>query len=124
AEITGVMSAENVRIAAAAVAALADSVCEHDPRTKPQRQSDAMFCLLSGTMFECDCGSDDCTAVIPEPGVVPPADCKAVLHVVADEATVKGMANHAGFMDGHGVISGEHVRDIAARADTKVSYLV
>ena len=77
AEITGVMSAENVRIAAAAVAALADSVCEHDPRTKPQRQSDAMFCLLSGTMFECDCGRDDCTAVIPEPGVVPPVDSRA-----------------------------------------------
>ncbi|MED5803461.1 DUF222 domain-containing protein [Gordonia sp. Z-3] len=124
AEITGVMSAENVRIAAAAVAALADSVCEHDPRTKPQRQSDAMFCLLSGTAFECDCGRDDCTAVIPEPGVIPPVDCKAVLHVVADEATVKGMANNAGFMEGHGVISGEHVRDIAARADTTVSYLV
>ncbi|MEE3851736.1 DUF222 domain-containing protein [Gordonia sp. LSe1-13] len=124
AEITGLMAAENVRIAAAAVAALADTACEHDKRTKPQRMSDAMFALLSGTSFECQCGRDDCTAQIPEPSTVPPVDAKIVLHVVCDEGTLEGRADNPGFMDGHGVISDEHVRDIAARPDTVVSRLV
>ena len=73
-EITAVMSAENVRVAVAAVRRLAEAVCGGDGRTRQQRASDAMFALLSGSRFECGCGSDDCTAQIPEPGTVPPAD--------------------------------------------------
>ncbi len=124
ATITGLMSAENVQIAAAAVSALADTACEHDGRTKPQRASDAMFALLSGTAFECQCGRDDCTAQIPEPGTIPPVDAKIVLHVVCDEGTLAGTKANAGYMDGHGVISAEHVRDIAARPDTTIKPLV
>ncbi|MGC4960976.1 DUF222 domain-containing protein [Gordonia sp. DT101] len=124
AEITGIMAAENVRIAAAAVAALADAACEHDGRTRPQRMSDAMFALLSGATFECQCGRDDCIAQIPEPGTLPPVDTRIVLHVVCDEGTLAGTAENPGFLDGHGVISDEHVRDIAARPDTKISFLV
>ncbi len=123
AEITGLMSAENVRIAAAAVTVLANSACEHDGRTRPQRASDAMFALLSGTPFECQCGRDDCKAQIPEPGTLPPTDAKIVLHVVCDEGTLNGTAANAGFMDGHGVISDEHVRDIAACPDTVIKPL-
>nr|WP_237421905.1 HNH endonuclease signature motif containing protein [Gordonia sp. SID5947] len=124
AEITAVMAAENVRIAAAAVAALADAACAHDGRTKPQRMSDAMFALLSGTAFECQCGRDDCQAQIPESGTLPPVDATIVLHVVCDESTLAGTAANPGFMDGHGVISDEHVRDIATRGDTAISFLV
>ncbi|MEE4025589.1 DUF222 domain-containing protein [Gordonia sp. PKS22-38] len=124
AEISATMAAENVRIAAAAVKALANSVCEFDERTRQQRASDAMFALLSGTPFECTCGRTDCTAQIPEPGTVPPVDAKVVVHVVADESTLNGTAQHAGFIAGHGVISDDHARDLAARPDAVISPLV
>ncbi|GAA1482529.1 HNH endonuclease signature motif containing protein [Gordonia sinesedis] len=124
ADIGAVMAAENVRIAAAAVTALADAVCDGDGRTRPQRSSDAMFALLSGTPFGCECGRSDCIAQIPAPATVPPADSRIVLHVVCDEATLAGTADHAGFLDGHGVLGAEHVRDIAARPDTTIAHLV
>ena len=87
-ELTAVMSAENVRVAVAAVRRLADAVCGGDGRTRQQRASDAMFALLSGSRFECGCGSDDCTATIPEPGTVPPADPRFVIHVVCNDAAL------------------------------------
>lgn len=123
-EITATMSAENIRIAHASIAALADCVCEHDNRTKSQRMSDAAFALLSGTAFECQCGREDCTAIIPEPETTPPVDAKIIIHVIADESTITGTADNPGYLDGHGVIADDHVRDIAARPDTKLSYLV
>ncbi|MXP21542.1 DUF222 domain-containing protein [Gordonia sp. HNM0687] len=122
-EISATMAAENVRIAAEAVRALADAVCDQDDRTRQQRASDAMFALLSGTPFECLCGLDTCTAVIPEASTVPPADAKVVIHVVCDEATLDG-AEHAGFIEGYGVIDDQHVRDLAARRDAVVKPLV
>ncbi|AZG46523.1 DUF222 domain-containing protein [Gordonia insulae] len=124
AQIAATMPAENVRIAAAGVRALAGSVCTHDDRTRQQRASDAMFALLSGTRFECLCGREDCTAQIPEPGAVPPVDAKVVIHVVCDESTLGEDARHAGFLAGHGVISDEHVRDLAARRDAVIRPLV
>ncbi|NMO05341.1 hypothetical protein HH308_29415, partial [Gordonia sp. TBRC 11910] len=33
-------------------------------------------------------------------------------HVVADKATVDRRAAHPGFMDGHGVVSGDHIHDL------------
>ncbi|GAC50178.1 hypothetical protein GOACH_21_00710 [Gordonia aichiensis NBRC 108223] len=87
-EITAVMSAENVQVAVAAVRRLADAVCDGDGRTRQQRASDAMFALLSGSRFECACGSIECTAAIPEPGTVPPADPRFVIHVVCNEAAL------------------------------------
>ena len=122
-EISATMAAENVRIAAEAVRKLADAVCDNDERTRQQRASDAMFALLSGTPFECLCGVDTCTAVIPEATTVPPADAKIVIHVVCDEATLDG-AEHAGFIDGYGVIDDAHVRDLAARTDAVIKHLV
>ncbi|GAC48504.1 DUF222 domain-containing protein, partial [Gordonia aichiensis] len=185
-EITAVMSAENVQVAVAAVRRLADAVCDGDGRSRQQRASDAMFALLSGSRFECACGSAECTAAIPEPGTVPPADPRFVIHVVCNEAalgapevlsstaepadstaesgarraessageaeTVKGVdgdetesgdgpgtwtvrvdrprpdvspeAVPVGFMDGYGIISAEHVRDIAARPDAVIRRVV
>ena len=199
-ELTEVMSAENVQIAVAAVRRLADAVCVGDGRTRQQRASDAMFALLSGTRFDCMCAGSDCAAMIPEPGTVPPADARFVIHVVCNEAALVEPDNvesksvesksvepksvepksvepktaefnraesesaesesaepdsvdegdyrdegevggtsrtaHAGcpadpefevpvaFMDGHGIISGEHLRDIAARDDARLHRIV
>ncbi|MCK8612629.1 DUF222 domain-containing protein [Gordonia sp. C13] len=120
AEITGVMAAENVRIAAKAVRVLADSVCKHDGRTVGQRNSDAMFALLTGTLFECCCDRDNCTAEVPEPGAaVTAVRSEIVIHVVTDAATLAG-APGIGWIDGHGVISDEHVRDLAHRPDATI----
>ena len=120
-EITAVMSAENTRISAKAVRILADSVCEHDGRLLGVRTSDAMFALLTRTDFECQCDRDDCTATIPDPdALVAALRTEVVIHVVTDAATLAG-ATGPGFLDGYGVISDEHVRDLAARTDATLT---
>ncbi|EON33285.1 hypothetical protein GTC6_07971 [Gordonia terrae C-6] len=122
AELTAVMSAENARISAKAVAILADSVCKRDGRSRGIRQSDAMFALLTRTAFECQCADDEpCTADIPDPqSVLEAVRAEIVIHVVTDAATLAG-APGVGFLDEHGIISDEHVRDLAARPDATLS---
>lgn len=46
------------------------------------------------------------------------ADVKIVMHVITDQATLEGREHNPGFLDGHGVISADHVRDIADREET------
>ncbi|MEY1673905.1 MULTISPECIES: HNH endonuclease signature motif containing protein [Gordonia] len=122
AELTAVMSAENVRISAKAVAILADSVCKRDGRKRGHRQSDAMFALLTRTAFECQCDDEQpCTADIPDPqSVLDAVRAEVVIHVVTDAATLAG-APGVGFLDEHGIVSDEHVRDLAARPDATLS---
>ncbi len=122
AELTAVMSAENVRISAKAVSVLADAVCKRDGRKRGHRQSDAMFALLTRTAFECQCADDEpCTADIPDPqSVLEAVRAEIVIHVVTDAATLAG-APGVGFLDEHGIISDEHVRDLAARPDATLS---
>ncbi|ANY22584.1 HNH endonuclease signature motif containing protein [Gordonia terrae] len=122
AELTAVMSAENVRISAKAVRVLADAVCKRDGRKRGHRQSDAMFALLTRTAFECQCADDEpCTADIPDPqSVLDAVRAEIVIHVVTDAATLAG-APGVGFLDEHGIISDEHVRDLAARPDATLS---
>ncbi|OCW87502.1 hypothetical protein A8M60_16555, partial [Nocardia farcinica] len=123
AELTAVMSAENVRISAKAVAILADSVCKRDGRTQGIRRSDAMFALLTRTPFECQCDDNEqeCTADIPDPqSVLDAVRAEVVIHVVTDAATLAG-APGVGFLDEHGIISDEHVRDLAARPDATLT---
>ncbi|TSD93613.1 DUF222 domain-containing protein [Gordonia rubripertincta] len=120
-EITGVMAAENIRIAATAVKALADTVCAQDGRNRNQRNSDAMFALLTGTVFDCQCQRADCDAEIPDPTeVIRAVSTEVVVHVVTDAATLAG-ASGIGWVDGHGIISDEHVRDLAERADATIT---
>ncbi|MFT4397480.1 DUF222 domain-containing protein [Gordonia lacunae] len=122
AELTAVMSAENVRISAKAVSVLADAVCKRDGRKRGHRQSDAMFALLTRTAFECQCDNEQtCTADIPDPqSVLDAVRAEIVIHVVTDAATLAG-APGVGFLDEHGIISDEHVRDLAARPDATLT---
>ena len=148
ATLTAAMSAENIRLADAAITALATTVCDHDERTRQQRRADAAFALLTGTRFECHCHHDDCTAQIPEPQTVPPVDPKIVIHVVCNQAALTDPGKQTdseqtdsdqqadsgtgdadtdteveigiGFMDGHGIVSDEHVRDLAQRPDAVI----
>ncbi|WP_188585083.1 HNH endonuclease signature motif containing protein [Gordonia jinhuaensis] len=83
------MTAENVRIAAARVDALANSVCDADPRRDGARRSDAVFALLSGDVFECQCDrGDDCDATIPAPAMVQAAEAQVIIHVITEAATL------------------------------------
>ena len=45
---------------------------------------------------------------------------RVLVHVIADQATVDGRDNQPAFMDGHGVISAAHLRDLLARDDVRV----
>ncbi|MET4166834.1 hypothetical protein ABIC25_002898 [Gordonia sp. PvP123] len=122
AELTAVMSAENVRISAKAVGILADAVCKADRRKRGHRRSDAMFALLTRTSFECQCDSpEECSAQIPDlQDVLDAVRAEVVIHVVTDAATLAG-APGVGFLDEHGIISDEHVRDLAARSDATLA---
>lgn len=117
--IAATMTGERIRISMESVLALAKSLCPNDPRTAPQRNSDAVFALLNQLPFECGCEDRDCcTATVVNFGAaasgsaVVPVKAKTVVHVVADKVTVDGRECHPGFMDGHGVISGDHVQDL------------
>jgi hypothetical protein len=65
---------------------MARGVCEDDPRTLGERRSDALTAMAAGIHeLACQCGSTDCPAAARD--VSPPAT--AVIHVVADVATVE-----------------------------------
>ncbi|MET4167144.1 MULTISPECIES: HNH endonuclease signature motif containing protein [Gordonia] len=117
-EITAVMAAENIRASNASVRELAASVCDRDGRTLGERKSDAMCALLTRTAFTCACGHSDCTATLPDPAGAT-AGTEIVIHVVTDADTLAG-GSGPGWVDGHGVICDEHVRDLAARPDATI----
>jgi hypothetical protein len=67
---------------------MARSVCEHDPRTLPERRADALTALAAGTELGCGCGQPDCARGDSE---TRPAT-NAVVYVVADENSVQPAA--------------------------------
>ncbi|MFT3899669.1 MAG: DUF222 domain-containing protein [Gordonia sp. (in: high G+C Gram-positive bacteria)] len=127
------MTAHDAQIALGGVHLLADTACPHDRRTASERRCDALFALLTGTPFTCDHATDTtepCTATIPEPDALAAwvadrqnsaiAKGRVLVHVIADRATVDGQGDQPAFMDGHGVISAAHLRDLIDRDDTRV----
>jgi hypothetical protein len=95
--------------------ALAATVCEHDPRTKEQRRADATGPLARGeATLACQCGSDECPAKAERAT----ADA-AVIHVLAEQATVDGTSDHPGYLPGFGILPAESVRELAATAQLK-----
>lgn len=123
------MTGDRVRISMAAIRGLANAVCPDDPRTTGQRNSDAVFALLNQLPFACECGNPtSCTTTVRHVGdavgtALLPVKTRTVLHVVADKATTSGVASNPGFMDGHGVVSGAHIRDLLDDPTTVVSPL-
>ncbi|MFV8262248.1 HNH endonuclease signature motif containing protein [Mycolicibacterium peregrinum] len=95
--------------------ALAATVCEHDPRTHEQRRADAVGPLARlEAQLACRCGRDECPAERKRAA----ADA-AVLHVLAEQATVDGTSNAPGYLPGYGILPAENVRDLAATAKIK-----
>ena len=93
--------------------ALADSVCDADPRTRSQRRADALGALAAGhERLSCRCGSPGC----PAGGRVPQKP-NVTIHVVADEATVDGGADAPGYLVERGeLIPAELVAELALEA--------
>jgi len=94
------------------LAALAATVCEHDPRTNNQRRADACGPLARGeATLACQCGRDDCVA-----GSVRAAAATAVIHVLAEQATLEGTSDTPGYLPGFGILPAESVRELAETA--------
>ncbi|OWL99191.1 hypothetical protein B7435_23005 [Mycolicibacterium peregrinum] len=95
--------------------AVADTVCTHDPRTREQRRADALGPVARlESQLPCLCGLDDCPAKQKRAA----ADA-AIVHVLADQATVDGTSDDPGYLAGHGILPAESVRDLAATGKVK-----
>jgi uncharacterized protein DUF222 len=95
--------------------ALAGTVCDDDPRTHKQRRADACGPLARGeASLACLCGRDDCPA-----GVERAAAAAAVIHVLADQATVDGTSDQPGYLAGFGILPAESVRELVPTAQLK-----
>jgi hypothetical protein len=98
--------------------ALAATVCEHDPRTKEQRRADACGPLARGeATLACRCGSEDCPAAAERDAAA--AAVTAMIHVLAEQATLDGASNQPGYLPGFGILPAESVRDLATTATLK-----
>jgi hypothetical protein len=92
--------------------ALAATVCEHDPRTKQQRRADACEPLARReATLACQCGTQDCSAAAERKAV-----SDAVIHVLAEQATLDGTSDKPGYLPGFGILPAESVRDLATTA--------
>ncbi|GAA1459804.1 DUF222 domain-containing protein [Williamsia maris] len=124
--ISSSMTAENAIAMFRRVETVAEHVCSQDPRTKSARKSDAHFCLVMNVAWECQCGNPDCDAE-PVPDADGPAareiampTSKAVVTVLCDLETAAGDGEDPGFIDGYGVVSADHIRDIIAHPATRI----
>ena len=95
--------------------ALAATVCDNDPRTKEQRRADACGPLARGqAQLACQCGSEDCPVAAERK-----AAASAVIHVLAEQATLDGASDHPGYLPGFGILPAESVRELAETATLK-----
>jgi Domain of unknown function (DUF222) len=92
--------------------ALADTVCECDPRSRVQRRADALGSLASGAdRMRCRCGRVDCAAGKG------PAATSVVIHVIADQASIDGRsATPASEVCVDGLVASELLAELAAGA--------
>ncbi|QRY45450.1 HNH endonuclease [Mycolicibacterium boenickei] len=95
--------------------AVAATVCENDPRTQQQRRADAVGPVARlESQLACLCGLPDCPA-----GQKRAAANAAVIHVLADHATLDGTSDDPGYLPGYGILPAQSVRDLAAMAKLK-----
>jgi Domain of unknown function (DUF222) len=94
---------------------MAKSVCAKDSRTVAQRRADALIALTEGRALACDCGQADCPTRVDDAEPVP-GGVRAVINVIASEATVTGDSDQPGYLEGYGVIDAEQVRELSDTA--------
>ncbi|KHO20510.1 hypothetical protein QQ44_26380 [Mycolicibacterium setense] len=99
--------------------ALANTVCENDPRTHAQRRAAAVGPLARlEAQLRCLCGLSECPAAQKRA-----AANAAVVHVLAEQATVEGTSNNPGYLPGHGILPAHRVRALADSAKLKPLYV-
>ncbi|MFT4087526.1 MAG: DUF222 domain-containing protein [Gordonia sp. (in: high G+C Gram-positive bacteria)] len=116
--LTVVATAEDNRLLLAAVDAFIAGLCPHDPRTLGAKRADALNARITGKPFTCQCEREDCTATL-DPTAVDERLSRVVIHVLCDRTTLDG-GNKPAYLDGHGVISADHARDLAHRDDALI----
>ncbi|OMB82383.1 HNH endonuclease signature motif containing protein [Mycolicibacterium conceptionense] len=95
--------------------AIADTVCEHDPRSRERRRAEAIGPLARlEAHLVCRCGREECPAAQKRA-----AANAAVVHVLAEQATVDGTSQAPGYLPGYGILPAESVRNLAGRATIK-----
>lgn len=92
--------------------ALANTVCANDPRSREQRRADALGALTGGAeRLDCRCGQPDC------PAASTPATRPALIHVIAEQATVDGTGQQPGSLIGaDALIPAELIAELAGTA--------
>jgi hypothetical protein len=95
--------------------ALAATVCDNDPRTTAQRRAAACGPLARReAALTCQCGSTECRARVERK-----AAAAAVIHVLAEQATLDGTSDNPGYLPGFGILPAESVRELAGTATLK-----
>ena len=95
--------------------ALAETVCDNDPRSRNQRRADACGPLARGeATMACQCGLEYCPA---DEGRK--AAQSAVIHVLAEQSTLDGNSDNPGYLPGFGVLPAASVREVAKTAQLK-----
>ena len=115
ASLGGYLHATDAAVLDQRLDALAATVCDNDPRTKEQRRADATGPLARGeATLACQCGSEECPAAAERN-----AAAAAVIHVLAEQATLDGTSDQPGYLPGFGILPAESVRELAASAQLK-----
>jgi Domain of unknown function (DUF222) len=111
-EVFGRLMTPDARAVDARLDALANTVCDADPRTRSQRRADAMGALAMGAdRLTCRCGQPQCAAAATR------ATAPVVIHVISDQATVDGTAQNPGSMIGSdAMIPAEFMAELARSA--------
>jgi hypothetical protein len=98
--------------------ALAATVCDNDPRTKRAAPRRCVRALARGeATLACQCGAEDCPAGAERAAAA--AAVTAVIHVLAEQATIDGTSDTPGYLPGLAILPAESVRDLAATAKLK-----
>ncbi|TWS19850.1 DUF222 domain-containing protein [Tsukamurella asaccharolytica] len=120
------LPAEDILEINAKVEEIIETVCDHDPRTVAQRRADGLTARVRGSItLGCQCEQPGCPYREErgiEDGSVDGAIIRyrTLIHVVINETTLAGRNDDAGYLVGHGPVTAEHARGLAARDDAVV----
>lgn len=140
AAVFALMPAEDVREVEARVDHIAGTVCDADPRTPAQRRADGWVQLTRGySTLGCECETPDCRYREARFHGEPDADgvitrFVTLINVVINERDLPapdGDSDHGvalatdarggfGYLVGHGPITGDHARELAAHEDARI----
>ncbi|PRC56817.1 HNH endonuclease, partial [Mycobacterium sp. ITM-2017-0098] len=85
-------------------------------RTHNQLRADATGAVGRWeSSLACQCGSEDCAVA-----AVKESAAQVVIHILAEQATVDGTGDKAGYLSGFGVLPAEEVRAAAKTAKLKL----